>query len=249
MNGSFIEKPLLPEREVTLCAVSEEAEDIIEELEGKGIRVLRVKRADGLPAPICSHADLQVLPLGNSLIAVNEEQTGLIASLEEEGFNVIRVGDFSNKYPHDCRLNLLPVGDMLLGNVSVMPSEVLALGHFRPVNVRQGYTRCSSVLIDESTVLTDDKTIGDTVLNFVKYSVILKQEEIILKGYDHGFIGGTCGKISSDTIAFAGRIPATEFGRLLKDALTQHGCSFCELGSAELTDIGGIVPLKQRSEQ
>lgn len=248
MDSVFIEKPLLPGREAALCAVSEEAEDVIADLEKRGISVLRVRRADNLPEPICSHADLQVLPLGKDLIAVNEQQTGLIASLEEEGFRVIRVGEFGKEYPWDCRLNLLPLDDRLMGNIRVIPQEIVFLGGFSAVNVRQGYTRCSSVLIDSNTVITDDTSIGETLLNFAKYSVIMKQKEILLEGYDHGFIGGTCGKISDTALAFAGRIPGSEFGELLKSTLEGLGVSFCELGDSSLRDIGGIVPLKQRKE-
>ena len=57
MGDTFISSPLLPEREVTLCAVSEDAEDVISALEDRGIRVLRVRRAGNLPDPICSHAE------------------------------------------------------------------------------------------------------------------------------------------------------------------------------------------------
>ena len=248
MDSVFIEKPLLPEREAALCAVSEEAEDVIAGLEKRGIKVLRVRRADNLPEPICSHADLQVLPLGGDLAAVNEQQEELIGELEKEGFRIIRVGEFGKEYPHDCRLNLLPIDHMLMGNTRVIPQELLVLGGFSAVNVRQGYTRCSSVLIDDNTVITDDVSIGETLLNFAKYSVIMKQKEILLEGYDHGFIGGTCGKISSSVLAFAGRIPGSEFGELLKSTLEGLGISWCELGDPALRDVGGIVPLKQRKE-
>ena len=247
MDGTFISLPLLPEREVTLCAVSEDAEDVISALEDRGIRVLRVRRAGNLPDPICSHADLQVLPLGKDLIAVNEVQMELIAFLEEEGFRVIRVGDFGKEYPRDCRLNLLPIDDKLMGNIRVIPQELLILGGFNAVNVKQGYTRCSSVLIDRHTVITDDPSIGEKVLNFAKYSVIMKQKEITLEGYDHGFIGGSCGKISSDTLAFAGRIPSTGFGELLKSTLEDLGIAYVELTDSSLKDVGGMVPLKQSS--
>ena len=246
MSDIFIERPLLPVNDVTVCAVSEEACDTIKCLEERGIRVLRVRRAGSLPDAICSHADLQVLPLGGSLIAVNEEQTDLIAQLEEIGFRVMKTGGFGKEYPHDCVLNLLPLKSFLIGKRSVMPRQILSLGIFEPVDVAQGYSRCSSVLLDEDAVLTDDPSIGKTVLNFAKFSIMLKQKEIVLKGYDHGFIGGSCGKISEKEIAFCGQIPDTPFGRALKEALAGRGFSFCELGSSQLTDTGGIVPLMQR---
>ena len=246
MTGEFIKRPLLPESDVTLCAVSEDAVDIIRLLEERGIAVIRVRKAENLPDMISSHADLQVLPLGDECVAVNEAQEEVISMLEKRGFRVIKVGGFGKKYPDDCVLNLLPFGDMLIGKRSVIPQELIDLGRFRTVNVRQGYCRCSSLLLDDQTVLTDDKSIGDTVLNFAKFTIILKQKEILLEGYDHGFIGGSCGKLSEKEIAFAGIIPDSEFGYLLKKELTDHGFFFRELGKEPLRDIGGIVPLKQK---
>lgn len=249
MDQSFITKPLLPENDVTLCAVSQDAEDIIEELQGMGVRVLRVMRSADLPEPLASHADLLVLPLGGDLVAVSADQDELIAGLELESFRVIRVGGLGREYPRDCRLNVLPLGNRLIGNRRAIAEELLSAGPYETVHVNQGYTRCSSVLIDEDTVLTDDQSIGKTVLNFAKYSIIMKQNEVILKGYDHGFIGGSCGKLSAEKIAFAGRIPDSSFGRSLRRALSERGVSLEELGNSPLTDIGGIVPLKQRSVQ
>ena len=75
----------------------------------------------------------------------------------------------------------------------------------------------------------------------------MKQKEITLEGYDHGFIGGSCGKISSDTLAFAGRIPSTGFGELLKSTLEDLGIAYVELTDSSLRDVGGIVPLRQSS--
>ena len=99
MSDAFIKNPFLPEKEVKVCIVSCDAEDIIKSLENRGISVLRVKRSEKLPEPISSHADLQVLPLGDNLIAINEEQEELIYELLHLGFEIIPVTGFSSEYP------------------------------------------------------------------------------------------------------------------------------------------------------
>jgi len=246
MTDSFIEKPLLPENDISLCAVSEEATEVISSLHEKGIRVIKVKRASNLAPPISAHADIQILPLGGNLVAVNEVQSEVIRELESLDFEVLKVSDIRCDYPYDCRINVLPVKDFLVGYSSVIPSDILMKTGRKTLNVKQGYCRCSSILLNEDMLLTDDMSIGKGALNFVKYSFILKQNEISLPGYDHGFIGGSSGKLSQNTIAFCGRIPETSFGERLIDILSNNGFSFCELGNSPLTDIGGIVPLKQK---
>ena len=245
----FIDKPLLPQNDVTLCAVSADAGDIIAGLESFGIRVLKVSASSALPVQVRGHADMQVLPLGGKLVAVDGNQTDLIKKLRDESFDVIAVGEVGDKYPSDCRLNVLPVGKRLVCNRRAVAKEILALEKFEPVHVNQGYTRCSSILINDDTVLTDDVSIGKTVLNFAKYSIIMKQNEIVLEGYDHGFIGGSCGKLAEDLIVFAGRIPDTTFGNSLRKELSALRIRILEIGERPLRDIGGIIPLKQRSKR
>lgn len=60
-ESEFIQRPNLPEREVTLVAVSGQAGETTAELNKLGISVILVPSDLNLPAPINSHADIQML--------------------------------------------------------------------------------------------------------------------------------------------------------------------------------------------
>lgn len=243
MSDAFIKNPFLPEKEVKVCIVSCDAEDIIKSLENRGISVLRVKRSEKLPEPISSHADLQVLPLGDNLIAINEEQEELIYELLHLGFEIIPVTGFSSEYPYDCVLNHLIIKNHLFGNKKAIASNIISLNSFEIINVRQGYTKCSSILFDTDTVITDDISIYRTIKKYIRQAFIVEQNEVILQGYDHGFIGGTCGKLNKSLICFAGKIPETAFGNSLKSLLNSLAIDYIQVGEDKLRDIGGIIPI------
>ncbi len=75
----------------------------------------------------------------------------------------------------------------------------------------------------------------------------MEQNEVELHGYDRGFVGGSCGKLGKDVLAFSGRIPDSSFGRKLINCLKSFNIETIELSNNILTDIGGIVPLMQKS--
>ena len=243
MNERFITQPFLPTRKVSTCVVSCDATDVIDDLRSLGLDVLVVNKSNKLPSTISSHADLQVLPLGERRIAVNDEQHMLMDQLYSLGFDVLPVSGFLSKYPNDCLLNHLLIGDLLFGNTDIVPKDIVSLNLFKPIKVRQGYTKCSSIVLDEHTVLTDDESISRTVSRYNKHVIFIKQNEVLLEGYDHGFIGGTCGKLDEQTLYVSGRIPNTVFGETLKKELESAGMYYLEIGKGKLRDIGGIIPI------
>ena len=243
MNGQFISEPFLPTRRVKTCIVSCEAGDVISGLEEMGINVIQVKKSKSLSSIVSSHPDLQVLPLGGNRIALNEEQDEVMNELTILGFNVLQVNGYSDKYPYDCLLDHLIVDGLLFGNSRAVPEQLISLNMIKTVNVRQGYTKCSCILIDKDSVITDDESIGKEASKYLKNVVVMTQDEVLLEGYDHGFIGGTCGKIDSQTFCFAGKIPDSVFGDLLRATLKEHGMRYLELGEGALRDIGGIIPI------
>ena len=114
---------------------------------------------------------------------------------------------------------------------------------YEMVNVNQGYAKCSTIVLDEETLLTDDKSIGREASKHIKKVFVLKQDEVLLKGYDHGFIGGSCGKLDKDLLCFAGHIPQTAFGDSLKKILRDTDMRYLETGNGQIRDIGGIIPI------
>lgn len=72
---------------------------------------------------------------------------------------------------------------------------------------------------------------------------MLSKGQIKLIGHEYGFIGGCCGFIDKNLLAFNGRLDTIDDADKIKDFLGKYNVKYIELTDAPLTDIGGIVPL------
>ena len=240
----YIEKPLLPQTDVTLCCVSCDAKAVVAALRKRGIAVVEMPRSALLPKALASHADLQILPLGGRDVLLNEEHRQLAAQLELLGFCVQMVHGLADTYPNDCLLNCLPIDGRLLCNKKAVWQPLLE--RFAAIHVNQGYTRCSSLLLHERHIITDDPSIFAAAPLHGLTGDYLPQNEILLDGYDKGFLGGSCGLIGKREVAISAKGREQGLFSRLEQKLTDHGYTVTALTEGEIADIGGIIPLLQK---
>ncbi|MEA5051349.1 MAG: hypothetical protein VB021_07725 [Oscillospiraceae bacterium] len=243
----FIKTPNLPSGAVCFALVSARAKDVIAALERRGIEVLPVGDAPNLPQPIASHADVNCLHLGGGAVAVNSEQTSLCEALRRRGFEVIPQRGMGKRYPDDCALNALLIGQgTSLSHAAALSGPVgdfLFQRHFSFLRVKQGYARCSAALLNAQAAMTADRNIREALAGIGCECLLLPAGEIALPGYAGGFIGGCCFKLDGRTLAFAGRAAGLSYYAQIAAFCGKWNTDICELGSGPLTDIGGAVPL------
>ena len=241
----YVEKPNLPQSRVVLAAISESAGESIKKLNSLGIETVNIKSSYFLPEPINSHADIQLLHIGSNIIFSQKEHS--FEGLEKKEFNIKNIKESPNiKYPHDVRLNCAIIGDKIICNKKTVSANVLEFAEsagLTIINVNQGYSRCSICVVDEKSIITDDKSIFESAQNFFDDTLYVSKNSIRLSGYNYGFIGGCTGKIDKNKIAFNGRIDSHEDHNKIIDFLADHNTVIIELNNERLTDIGGIIPL------
>lgn len=243
----YVEKPNLPESRVGVVAISCDAHDAILELNRLGIKTLKINSDSRLPLPVNSHADLQMLHIGYNRMFVQNEHlcTG------ESGVKIQMEKIFAspgNKYPDDVRLNCAIIGNKIICNKKTIAKEILDFAEnsgLTVINVNQGYTKCSVCIVNENAIITDDKSIFTAAGNFFDDAQLISKDSIRLQGYDYGFIGGCCGKIDKNKIAFNGAIESHRDYKLIIDFLSRNNVECIELHNERLTDIGGILPLTE----
>ena len=76
-------------------------------------------------------------------------------------------------------------------------------------------------------------------------ALYISERAIRLDGYDWGLIGGCCGLIDKNVLAFTGALDSLESGGLIRDFLSSHGVTPVELTNRPMLDIGGILPLRE----
>ena len=245
---SFLRYPRLPQGKVTHVLVSGEYPCLKASLEQRGIQVIETAADSRLPKPVRFHPDMQACPLldkhmfvlkGNPL---GEKLTLLDFSLKE---TAIEPGP---TYPADALCDGLVWGKRLLGNPDAMDpaiqhsAEILGLSL---LSCKQGYTACSVALVDKHSAITADTGIAGVLKGQGLDVLLIRPGWIKLPGYNTGFLGGSCGKLSPDKLAFTGQLSSHPDGKAIRAFLEQRGVAAVELSHGPLVDTGGILPLKE----
>ena len=217
----------------------------VKEIENLGHTVISSDTVKVFPIPEQKHADMQILPINNDIFILNE-CTMLVKKLSNERllFCNKKAG---KKYPENILLNFLFLNNTLYGKLSAIDKNLLDYckeNSIRTVNINQGYARCSTLVINNNTVITSDLSIEKALKNDGVEVLLISSGNIVLDGYNYGFIGGAGGKIDENTVAFFGNIQNHPDYLLIEEFCKKHNVTIkviCK--DMSLTDIGGIVEI------
>ncbi len=153
------------------------------------------------------------------------------------------------QYPSDARCNALCLEGYFVHRLDISDKKLLSLAVSRglkPVNVRQGYTKCSSVVVDGNSIITADPGVASAVGALPGTEVLrIRPGYVELKGFNTGFIGGASGRIGND-IWFNGDITAHPDWRAISQFILCRGLGIRRF-DYQLEDIGSLIegePLK-----
>ncbi len=244
----FIEKPNLPTGKVKAVICGEMCGEVNDYLLSRGIeRVVISPNRKIDPATSC-HADMAAIHPGENRIVVCKSQTELINNLKAKGFNVIESDRaIMGEYPNDIALNFTIIDRFIIGN-SDFADKALKANTKSLINlkVKQGYCKCSCLVIDENAIITDDKSIYNVAVENGIDSLLVSKGDILLPGHEYGFIGGASGKISKNEVLFFGDITKHREYKKIADFITKHGCEIISL-NFPLTDFGGIISITEET--
>lgn len=248
--SSFLQHPRLPEGRVSLALISGEAPWLQASLANLGVETLTTPQDERLPKPVAFHPDLQVCPLPDKRMFVLKGSL-LAAALRELGCDLWETHEMpGDVYPQDVRCGGLVWGAYLIGNPKgldrklIQQAQHLGLGLMA---VRQGYCACSIALVDRQSAITADRGLYQAFTAKGFQMLLIQPGYIRLPGYDTGFLGGCCGKLAPDKLAFAGQLAWHPDGKRIQRFLEQRGVTTVELTEGPLIDVGGIVPLLENS--
>ena len=191
---------------------------------------------------LSSHSDLSVFIYKKTAILANFLRGNeLVNFLTNRGFNVI-ISDYrqSAQYPGDVNLCAALIGDKIMHNIRFTDKSILEL-NTDFIDVKQGYTRCSSLVLGES-VITSDKGITAVLKKHNIETLLINENGIVLDGYDRGFIGGAS-FVAGDTVYFTGDIYKHPSGKLIDNFISDHNYKICCLSDETPFDIGGAIVL------
>lgn len=239
----FVVKPNLPQARVSTCLVGDE--NAISDLNLIGISSIKVNPCADLALPVNSHPDMLFHHLGGRKVLAYHLCQAEITQLVHMNFEVTTVTELiTQQYPYDIMLNAARVGDFVFCNKPHTYKDIVS--HGIPINVRQGYAKCSILIVDENSIITADNSIYESALANGFSVLKIAQGDIHLEGYDYGFIGGCGVKIDKHTMFFTGDIIKHSDGEAIIEFIESRGISYICGSYSYLTDVGSILPLNEK---
>ncbi len=236
--------PNLPTSKVCHVVMSNENPQFVKESVHLGINVLPTEQCNDVLPAVNRHADMLFSYLGGGKYLIEKSQTKLKSELDRlSGFTCKDCVSLGPNYPDDILLNTCIIGNLAIcckKNIHPAFKE-----SFEIIEVPQGYSKCSVCVVDKHSIITDDKSIYNACKGHNIDALLIRKGSVRLNGFDYGFIGGCCGKISEDTIAFCGNLDTHCDALKIKSFLSERNVTYISLGKLELTDIGSILPITQ----
>ena len=252
MKEHFVVSPNLPNSKVTLLLLSGEYPQFGRKLCQMEIRTILTQPSENLPFPVRYHSDMQCCYLGNGRAVIAAGESELRQQLNYFDIQTILTESQPDKeYPRDAGCNVLQIEERLFCNPKSTDNIILREMEQNKISmyrVSQGYSRCSVAVIDANSVITADPGMAKIMKQAGLEVLEIQPGHIRLPGYDYGFIGGCCGLTAADQLAFTGSLKFHPDGERIKQFLLQCGVSCVELTNEPLLDIGGLIPIKERSE-
>lgn len=207
--------------------ISKDASDWLKnEMHSAGYRLREVEGGNG--TAIETHADLYYCRLG--------------ADTDAPVFSG-EISAVGKTYPADCIYNAACTGRFFIHKLDITDKVLLKAAEEMGmilVDVPQGYSKCSVVVVDETGIITSDMGIAKKCEGAGVDVLTVEAGHIALPGFKYGFIGGASGRIG-DRIYFEGDLSSHPDFEKIVDFIDSRGLKAVYNKEMPITDIGSIV--------
>ncbi len=147
-------------------------------------------------------------------------------------------------YPGHAAFCAAVIGKYLIHRLDITSPRILSeaakIG-LNLVNVRQGYAKCSCVVVDSCSIITSDRGIAAALSVYNDVHVLLVSPGYVeLPGYKYGFIGGASGRIGSEVI-FNGSLESHPDCDAIRAFISSRNLKLKDFPGLPLRDIGSII--------
>ncbi len=192
---------------------------------------------------ISGHPDIFFCPVPGGVVVAPGIPEQILDQLKSHGVNTIPGSERpGSAYPKSAIYNALVTDQYLIHNKTVTdPAIVEACRGLRAIHVKQAYTRCNLIAMNELFV-TSDAGIHKQLVKEGLNVHLFDAETVKLKGFAHGFIGGACGTWK-DRFFVCGNLNFLPEGEKLRALVATAGYKLTELYDGPMIDGGGIIAL------
>lgn len=184
---------------------------------------------------------------GKTYPAVDAHPDIYMCKMGVDRHNHVFHGDFTEigySYPQNIRFNAVCLDDYFIHNLKntspSLLSEAQQLG-LTLIHVKQGYTKCSCVVIDGRSLITADDGIFNRLQQFPDMDILKIHPGFVrLPGFEYGFLGGASGRVGNEII-FNGNLSEHPDYEAIKQFIEIRGLTVKYFSEYPLTDIGSII--------
>ena len=210
--------------------------------------IIKVPRYSRLYGAIDGHPDIQ-LALTNSddfsLIVNRDIDLAFLERLNDLNIKFKLSSEFlGSAYPDNISLNAIVLKNHLIHNLKYTDSSLLDFSKDKvKVNIKQGYAKCSTVVLQEKALITSDKGIYRTLIEHEFDILLLNPGDILLPGLNYGFIGGSTGLLTSNKLGIFGDLSYYNQGNEVLKFLKKYDIEPISLRKGPLVDRGSLFTL------
>lgn len=216
---------------------------IVEGLMSHGFTPVTIPLCTTVQRPIAGHPDIQLCMIHNFVIYNPAIEQFISKLLHQSQYIPIRGQSIVQPaYPYDCAYNCVCTGIVAFHNTKATDTAIQEILHRCSVpliHVKQGYSKCSTCIVNTHAIITPDKTIHRAAPKNNITSLLIQPGTIILPGYPYGFLGGASG-LCHDTVYITGTLSKHPDTAKIEDFIRNHGKNIIYLSNLPAIDIGSI---------
>ena len=171
----------------------------------------------------------------------------LLDALTENGIDLVEgEGSPHGVYPQTVRYSAVRVGNIILHDLRHTDAVILRKVHeagLKTVHVRQGYTRCSILVLNDEAIVTSDRGIAETAKKEGIEALCVASGHISLPGEKYGFIGGAGGSVPAGAVILLGDIDLHPDASRIKDFFYEKRTELICAEDMGLYDAGSLMIL------
>ncbi len=216
-------------------------------LENLKIKYYKSCCLDYLYNPVNTHPDMQIHFISSDFAVVAPYVYEYYRNILPASITLIKGDkDPQNTYPGDCAYNVAKMGNKIIGNHKYTDFKIMEVYRnmgYEFINVKQGYTKCNMCIVDENSVITEDKGLYNTLTPYGFDVLLLNTHSIKLNGFDYGFIGGATGFIKPACLGFLGNLSLHPEEKQIKNFLKERNVDIISLLLTDFFDFGSLMYL------
>lgn len=208
-----------------------------------GYKILICPPSQLLYDAVCGHPDMLLHILDSKTIMVHKDtDKNFVEKLKNLNFDVVfSANTLKDTYPEDVILNSISFSDLFIHNLKYTDTNLFNyMKNKTCINVKQGYSKCSTAIVSRNSIMTSDKTIAKALSKENIDVLLLPPGDILLPGLNYGFIGGCCGLLDERSLAFYGDLNCYAFGKEVLNFLKKHNVEPIFLRKGKLIDRGSL---------